>query len=114
MRPTELPPRGVEDLTDAEAPDFLERHPLCALAFLDGGDDACRRFRARLDALAARHAGLALGALDVRRSPLVAEALGVKSVPMLIVFRDGEAVDRVIGAPPDAVIEDVVRLRTRS
>lgn len=112
-RPTELPPRGVHDLRDEDAPDFLERHAVCALAFLDGADELCQRYRARLEALAARHAELAVGALDVRRSPLVANALGVKSVPLLVVFRDGEAVDRLIGAPPDVVIEDVVRLRKR-
>ncbi|HWH09348.1 MAG TPA: thioredoxin family protein [Candidatus Thermoplasmatota archaeon] len=111
MRPTEVPPPGLRDLRDADVPDFLEASPVALLAFLDGDDPACRRLRARLDALALRHPGVAFGALDVRSARLVAEALGVRSVPFACVFRGGEVVDRLIGSPPDAVLEDALRAR---
>ena len=111
MRPTEVPPPGLGDLRDEDVPDLLERSPVALLAFLDGGDPACIRLRARLDALAARHPKAAFGALDVRHARLVAEALGVRSVPLVCVFREGEVVDRLMGAPPDAVLEDVLRTR---
>lgn len=113
MRPTEVPPAGVADLRDDEVPDFLERHRVALLAFLDPADEACRDLRARLDALAARHAGAGFGAVDVRHARLVAEALGVRSVPFTCVFRGGEVVDRLIGGPPDVVLEDVLRTRLR-
>lgn len=111
MRPTEVPPPALRDLGDAEVPDFLERGEVALLAFLDGEDPACQRLRARLDALAARRPKAAFGALDVRRSPLVAQALGVKGVPFVCVFRGGEVVDRLMGSPPDAILEDVLRAR---
>lgn len=114
MRPTEVAPPGVVDLSDAEVPDFLERHAVVLLAFLDGGDEVSQRLRARLDALAPRHPKTAFGAVDVRASRLVAEALGVRSVPFTCVFRGGEVVDRLIGAPPDVVLEDVLRSRAES
>lgn len=108
-----MPPRGLVRLEDEDAPDFIEANRVVLLAFLDGADDICERLRVRLDAFAARHPEVAFGALDVRRSRMVAESLGVKSVPFLVVFREGEVVDRLIGGPPDAVIEDVLRMRGR-
>ena len=114
MRPTEVPPPGLRDLRDADVPEVLEKSPIALLAFLDGDDAACNRLRARLDALAARHPRAAFGALDVRHARLVAEALGVRSVPLVCVFRDGEVVDRLIGAPPDVILEDVLRMRAET
>lgn len=114
MRPSEVAPRHVVDLTDAEAPDVLEAPGVVLVAFLDGEDAACARLRVRLDALAARYPRVPFHALDVRHSPLVAAALGVQSVPFVVVFRDGEVVDRLIGAPPDAILEDVLRARVPS
>lgn len=112
-RPSELPRRGLRDLSDADVPDALESDAVVLLAFLDPNDPACQRLRARLEILAAKMPGAAFGAVDVTRSPLVADALGVKGVPFLVVFQHGAVVDRLIGAPPDAVIEDVLRVRLR-
>ena len=112
MRPSEVPPPGgVTILTDADAPDFIERHGLAVLAFVAGDDPACAKLLPRL-ALVAAKTGVPMGTEDVDAHRLVAEALGVKSVPMLLLFERGVVVDRLIGAPPEVVIEDVVRART--
>lgn len=43
--------------------------------------------------------------LDVDANPEIAMRYGVNSIPTLLVFRDGEEVDRVVGALPKARIE---------
>lgn len=127
MRPTERPPgEGLRSLGDAEAPDFLERHKVVLLAFLDPDDPACAKMRARLSVVAAKWetAGPAsadpaamrlppfgAGVVEVTRHRLVAEALGVKSVPTVLLFVDGEVVDRLMGAPPESVLDDMVKAR---
>jgi hypothetical protein len=110
MRPTERPAPGVSDLTDAAAPDFLDEHPLVLLAFLDSHDELSLRVRHRLAAVAAR-VGVPIGIIDVARASVVADAFGVRAAPMLLVFRGGEVVDRLIGVPPEDIIEETVRAR---
>lgn len=116
MRPSELPrPDEVPVLTDDEAPDFLERFDVAALAFLDMDAPASAALRNRLQVVLAKMESglgrLGVGVVDVNRHRLVAEALHVKSVPTLVVFAGGSVVDRVMGSPPEAVIEEVLRAR---
>lgn len=108
MRPTERPPPASETLRDDEIADWLERHERAALLFWDETDPAGPRFRARLELVAAA-SEIPLGIIDVRHDPLVAQALGVKSVPTTIVFRAGEVVERLMGAPPEAVLREALR-----
>lgn len=108
MRPTERPPQGVDSLRDKDAADWLESRPRAALLFWDADDDACRRLRARLELVAAA-ADIAVGVLDVRSDALVAQALGVKSVPTVVVFRDGEVAERLMGVLPEDVLREALR-----
>jgi thioredoxin 1 len=53
------------------------------------GSGSSRAFSAVLDAAAARHPDLVFVAVDIEREPALAEELGVRSAPTLMVFRDG-------------------------
>ena len=107
MRPTERPHEGIVALADREAADWLETRAHAALLFWDESDDASRRLRARLQLVAAA-AGVPVGAIDVRQDALVAQALGVKGVPEVIVFRGGEVVDRVMGVAPEHILREAL------
>ena len=107
--PTSISPRGLVELTDSAAPDFLEHNALALLLFA-AADPASQRMRARV-ALVQAKLGVAAGALDVDAHRLVAEALGVRGVPAVLVFARGEVVDRAMGAPPESVIEEMVLAR---
>lgn len=107
-RPTERPPHGVESLRDAEVADWLEARPRAALLFWDPADAPSQKLRARLDVVAAA-ASIEVGVLDVRTDALVAQALGIKSVPALVVFRGGEVVERLMGAAPESVLNEALR-----
>ncbi|HVM45337.1 MAG TPA: thioredoxin family protein [Candidatus Thermoplasmatota archaeon] len=107
MRPTELPRGGVEALRDEEVADWLEARPRAALLFWDESDETSRRQRARVEVVAAA-VDVSLGALDIRTDALVAQALGVTSVPALVVFRGGEVVERLMGAAPEPVLKDAL------
>lgn len=112
-RPTQTRPTGEPvPLRDAEVPDFLESHRVAVLAFLDD-QGASGRLRERLVLVAARLArpDVAVGLVDVRADRLVAQAVGVRSVPTTLVFVAGEAVDRLMGAPPAEVVEETIRAR---
>jgi len=40
--------------------------------------------------------------LDVDANPATADAYGIRGIPTLIVFRDGEEADRIVGYLPEA------------
>jgi len=61
----------------------------------------CRMIAPAIDALATAYAGRArVGKLNVDENPVVAEAFGVRSIPTLLVFRNGQVVDKQVGAVP--------------
>lgn len=107
-RPTELPASGMVPLRDAEAADWIEQRDRCAVLFWDPDDPVSRKQRTRVE-LAAAAAGLPVGVVDIRKDALVAQALGVESVPLLVVFQGGELVERLIGSPPEAVVLQALR-----
>ena len=65
----------------------------------------CRMVAPILEELARAFTGRALVAkLDVDANPVTARRYGVMSIPTLIYFRNGQEVDRVIGAQPAGVL----------
>jgi putative thioredoxin len=65
----------------------------------------CRALGPLLDRLADEHAGaFVLAKLDVDRSPATAQRYGVRSIPLVLAFRDGEVVAEFTGAQPEPVV----------
>ena len=72
----------------------------------------CRMVAPFVDEIAHLHVGsLLVGKVDTDRAPEVAMRYGIRSIPTLIVFQDGEEVERSVGFEPDkvrALVERVV------
>jgi thioredoxin-like negative regulator of GroEL len=63
-----------------------------------------------LEDLAKRHVGhLKVVKVDVDANPGLATRFGARSIPLLVVIRDGQEVDRVVGALPRAALEQRLR-----
>jgi thioredoxin len=66
----------------------------------------CRMISPVLEDLAGRHTGhLKIVKVDVDANPTLAARFGAQSIPLLVVFRDGHEIDRVVGALPRAALE---------
>jgi thioredoxin 1 len=66
----------------------------------------CRAVGPVLEQLAAERAkSVKVAKLNVDESPDVAAAYAVHSIPTLIIFKDGEVVDRFVGVQPKAVLQ---------
>ena len=64
-----------------------------------------------LDRLAGELAGrVVIAKLNVDENPAVPNAFGVRGIPTMLVFRNGQLVDRIVGAGP----YDVLRARFES
>ena len=66
----------------------------------------CRMISPVLEQLANDHAGhLKVVKVDVDANPQLAARFGAQSIPLLVVMRDGQEVDRIVGALPRAALE---------
>ena len=61
----------------------------------------CRMIAPSVEALATAYAGrVKVGKLNVDENPDVSETFSIRSIPTLLVFREGKVVDQQIGAVP--------------
>ncbi len=69
----------------------------------------CKTLGAVLDVLAGELAGrVRFGAIDVDASPELAQRFAVKSMPTVVVWRDGREVGRIVGARSKAFVAGVI------
>lgn len=69
----------------------------------------CRTLGPILEKVAHERAGaFLLAKLDVDANPMIATALGAQSIPMVVAFRDGQAVTGFVGAYPEADVNRFV------
>ncbi len=70
----------------------------------------CLRIAPMIEQLAVDYAGkVRVAKLNVDENPATAGKFGVQSIPTLLVFKDGELVDAVIGAVPRSELERVLK-----
>ncbi len=68
----------------------------------------CRRIASTVDRLAADYAGrLTVAKLNVDENPDVPTKFGIRGIPTLLLFKDGEVIDSFVGAD-DAGIKKMV------
>jgi thioredoxin 1 len=69
----------------------------------------CHMIAPILEKIAADYNGqLKVAKLDVDQNPQVATQFGVMSIPTMIIFKDGEAVERLIGyMPKERLLEKI-------
>jgi thioredoxin 1 len=69
----------------------------------------CRAIAPAVEEISSSYQGkLKVGKLNVDESPQTTMKFGIRSIPTLIVFKGGMAVEQIIGAVPKGEIERVV------
>ncbi|MEI6701482.1 MAG: thioredoxin [Actinomycetota bacterium] len=64
----------------------------------------CKMIAPILDEIAAEHAGITVAKLNIDENLDVTRRFDVMSIPTLIVFKDGQAVKRLVGAKPKGAL----------
>lgn len=68
----------------------------------------CRVIAPILDELASQRTDVTFAKLNVDENPRTASQFGVQSIPLLVFFRDGAEVGRLVGAVPRGQIEAAI------
>jgi thioredoxin 1 len=93
-------------LTDGTFQSELAKHKLMVVDFWAPWCGPCRMVSPIVEELAAEYAGkVAFGKMNVDENTAVPGSFGVMSIPTLMVFKDGKAVDSLVGACPKSYLE---------
>jgi thioredoxin 1 len=94
------------NVTDANFNETVKSSPLLVVDFWAPWCGPCRMVGPVIEQLAAEYAGkVAFAKMNVDENQTVPSSFSVMSIPTIIVFRNGAAVERIVGAYPKAHIE---------
>ena len=64
----------------------------------------CRMISPIIEKIAKEHPEIVVGKINVDEQPALAGEYGVMSIPMLVVVKDGQVVNKAVGAMPERQI----------
>lgn len=92
--------------TDLNFDEIVSKNPLVLVDFWAEWCMPCRMIAPLVEELAKKYAGkILVGKLNVDENPATAERFQVFSIPTLLIMKEGEEVDRIVGFVPKSQIE---------
>ena len=89
------------EITDSNFNDIVSKNKTVLIDFWAEWCGPCRMIAPMIEELAGEYEGKAIiGKLDVDNNQESSVKFGVRSIPTLLVFKNGELVDRHVGAVP--------------
>ena len=97
-------------LDDAHFDDAVQKYPLILIDCWADWCGPCRMIAPVIDELARDYdERLVVGKLNVDENPETATRFGVMSIPTLLIMKNGQEVDRIVGAVPKQLIEEKLK-----
>jgi thioredoxin 1 len=97
-------------VTDSSFNEAVSKNPLALIDFWAAWCGPCRALAPTIDELAKEYSGkVFVGKLNVDENPSTAERFQVYSIPTVLVMKNGEEVDRVVGCVPKEQIETAIK-----
>ena len=93
------------EVTDANFDEFVKNNPKVVVDCWAAWCAPCRMLTPIIDELAEEKADVKFAKLDVDKNRAVPSRYGILSIPTLLYFKDGQLVDKTLGALPKQAIE---------
>ncbi len=93
-------------LTDSNFANEISKYPIMLVDFWAPWCGPCRMVSPIIEQLSREYSGkVAFGKVNVDENQRIATSFGIQSIPTLMIFRNGKAIDVMVGALPKAQIE---------
>jgi thioredoxin 1 len=87
------------DVIDSELPVLVD--------FWAGWCQPCQMIAPIIEELAEEYDGkIEFKKIDVDSNPLTPQTYGIRGIPALLIFQNGQVIDQIIGAQPKAALKD--------
>lgn len=97
------------DVTKDEIEEFISAEGIAVLDFWASWCGPCRTFAPIFDRVAAKHPDVRWGKVNTEQEREIAAQFQIRSIPTLMVFRDGIILMNQPGVAPEAGLEDVIK-----
>jgi thioredoxin 1 len=99
----------VLHLTDAEFANALKTHSMLVVDAYADWCGPCRMIAPIVKELATEYAGrVSFAKVDVDNNQSIARQFGIQSIPTILFFKNGQMVNRVVGAMPKGALKSHV------
>ena len=97
------------EITDSNFNDVISKNKTVLVDFWAEWCGPCRIIGPVIEELANEYEGKAIiGKLDIDSNQESSVKYGVRSIPTILTFKDGEIVDRQVGAVPKEILKNVI------
>jgi len=98
---------NIQEFTDSNfATEVLQSPQPVLVDFWAPWCAPCRQIAPMIEQLAGENAGsVKVGKVNIDENPQVAKEYGVLSIPTLMLFRDGQVVEKLVGARPKSQMQ---------
>ena len=97
-------------VTDSDFNDVTKKQSLALVDFWASWCGPCRALAPTIEELAKEYAGrVFIAKLNVDENPQTAECFQVLSIPTMLIMKNGQEVDRIVGCVQKKYIEDALR-----
>lgn len=98
------------EITDSNFKEYLASGKPVVMDFWAEWCGPCRMVAPIIDQLADEYAGqVNIGKVDVDNNNDVAAEYGIRNIPTILFFKDGQLVDKQVGAVPKDKIEEKIK-----
>lgn len=98
------------DLDDSNFTQTINKFPLLLIDFWAPWCGPCRMMSPIIDQVGKEYIGkLVVGKVNVDENPNISSQFGISSIPTLILFKRGQAVNNIIGSVSKSRIDEMVR-----
>ncbi len=89
-------------ITDQDFDSTVQKYPLVVVDCWAAWCMPCKMMGPIIDKLAEKYKGkIVFGKLDLTTNKMIPSKYNVRSIPTLLIFKNGELIDRIVGIRPD-------------
>ena len=97
-------------VTDSNFNEITKKHALALIDFWAAWCGPCQALAPTIEELAKEYAGrILIGKLNVDENPRTAECFQVFSIPTMLIMKNGEEIDRIVGCVQKKYIDAALR-----